>query len=319
MIPKAMHAEHLAMLLSPIASLLADPQVSEIMINGHDQIFAERGGRIEPSRHAFADAGALMAALRAVAQYAGRPLRAEAPILEARLPDGSRVEAVIPPAAPDGPIASIRRFSRKALSLDELVARRALRPADATVLRALVDERMNVLVSGGTGSGKSSLLGALAALVPKTERLVVIEDARELRLDHPHVVQLEAQPSDAHGRGAVSVRDLFCATLRLRPDRIVIGELRGGEALELVQAMTSGHGGSMSTIHAKSPTDALARLETLALMTDVELPLPALRAQVASAIDAVVQLVRGADGVRRVTEITRVSAGELGYVLERWS
>ncbi len=318
-IPKTMHAEHLAMLLTPIAPLLGDPQVSEIMINGHDQVFAERGGRIEPSRHAFADAGALMAALRAVAQYAGRPLHTDAPILEARLPDGSRVEAVIPPAAPDGPIASIRRFNRKALSLDDLVTRGALRPTDATALRALVEDRMNVLVSGGTGSGKSSLLGALAALVPKTERLVVIEDARELQLDHPHVVQLEAQPSDAHGRGAVSVRDLFCATLRLRPDRIVIGELRGGEALELVQAMTSGHGGSMSTIHAKSPTDALARLETLALMTDVALPLPALRAQVASAIDAVVQLVRGADGVRRVTDITRVSAGEIGYTLERWS
>ena len=226
---------------------------------------------------------------------------------------------MIPPAAPDGPIASIRRFNRKSLSLEDLVTRGALRPADATTLRALVGDRMNVLVSGGTGSGKSSLLGALAALVPKTERLVVIEDARELQLDHPHVVQLEAQPSDAHGRGAVSVRDLFCATLRLRPDRIVIGELRGGEALELVQAMTSGHGGSMSTIHAKSPTDALARLETLALMTDVALPLPALRAQVVSAIDAIVQLQRGADGVRRVTDIARVSAGELGYLLERWS
>ena len=222
MIPKTMHAEHLAMLLTPIAPLLADPAVSEIMINGHDQVFAERGGRIEPSRHAFADAGALMAALRAVAQYAGRPLHTDAPILEAGLPDGSRVEAVIPPAAPDGPIASIRRFNPKALSLEDLVARRALHPADATVLRTLVEERMNVLVSGGTGSGKSSLLGALAALVPKTERLVVIEDARELQLDHPHVVQLEAQPSDAHGRGAVSVRELFCATLRLRPDRIVI-------------------------------------------------------------------------------------------------
>jgi pilus assembly protein CpaF len=251
-----------------------------------------------------------------VAQYAGRPLRPEDPILEARLPDGSRIEAVIPPAAPDGPIASIRRFSRKALSLDDLLERGALRPEAAQLLRTLVEERRNVLVSGGTGSGKSSLLGALAALVPPAARLVVIEDARELQLHHPHVVQLEAQPADAHGRGAVSVRELFAATLRLRPDRIVIGELRGREALELVQAMTSGHGGSMSTIHAKSAADALSRLETLALMADVELPLTALRGQIASAIDAVVQLVRGPDGVRRVTEISAVSSSaERGYAL----
>ena len=315
MIPRAMHAEHLARLLAPIAPLLDDPQVSEIMINGPSQVFAERCGRIEPSRYRFEDVAALTAALRAVAQYAGRALRPEDPILEARLPDGSRIEAVIPPAAPDGPIASIRRFGRSALSLDDLSARGALRAEGVATLRALVAERKNVLVSGGTGSGKSALLGALAALVPASARLVVIEDARELQLDHPHVVQLEAQPIDAHGRGAVSVRTLFCATLRLRPDRIVIGELRGAEALDLVQAMTSGHGGSMSTIHAKSAADALARLETLALMADVELPLAALRAQIASAIDAVVQLTRGEDGVRRVTEICAVAPGERGYAL----
>jgi pilus assembly protein CpaF len=314
---EGMHERHLARLLSPIAPLLADPRVSEIMINGPSQVFAERGGRIEPTPHVFADAQALMAALRAVAQYAGRTLHSGAPILEARLPDGSRIEALIPPAAPEGPIASIRRFEVKALSLDALQSLGAMSPEGAVVLRALVAERRNVLVSGGTGSGKSALLGALAALVPPRERLVVIEDARELQLAHPHVVQLEAQPAARHGGDAVSVRTLFCATLRLRPDRIVIGELRGAEALELVQAMTSGHGGSMSSIHAKSPADALARLETLALIGGLELPLPALRAQVASAIDAVVQLARGADGVRRVTEIAGVAWGEHGYRLER--
>jgi pilus assembly protein CpaF len=316
MIPRTLHARHLATLLAPVAQLLDDPQVSEIMINGPSQVFAERGGRIEPSRHCFDDVEALSAALRAVAQYVGRPLSADDPILEAHLPDGSRIEAVIPPAAPDGPIVNIRRFGRKALSLDDLLTRGAVRPEGGEALRALVTERKNVLVSGGTGSGKSSLLGALAALVPHAARLVVIEDARELQLHHPHVVQLEAQPADAHGRGAVSVRALFTATLRLRPDRIVVGELRGPEALELIQAMTSGHCGSMSTIHAKSPADALARLETLALMADVGLPLPALRAQIASAIGAVVQLARGEDGVRRVTEICSVSASDRGYTFQ---
>lgn len=316
MITKDMHARHIGALLAPIAPLLADARVSEIMINGPAQVYAERGGRIEPCPHTFSDQAALLSALRAVAQYVGRALHEAEPILEAYLPDGSRVEAVIPPAAPDGPIAAIRRFARKTLTLSELVARGAVRQDGAALLRSLVSERRNVLVSGGTGTGKSSLLGALAGLAPVDERLVVIEDARELELHHPHVVQLEAQPPDAHGRGAVTVRALFCATLRLRPDRIVIGELRGGEALELIQAMTSGHGGSMSTIHAKSPADALARLETLASMADVALPLAALRAQVASAIDAVVQVTRGADGVRRVSEIARVSATDGGHVLE---
>jgi pilus assembly protein CpaF len=285
------------------------------MINGPDQIYAERHGRVLLSPHRFPDGASLLAALRAVAQYAGRPLGDGDPILEARLPDGSRVEAVLPPAAPDGPIVAIRRFARAAFTLAQLIARGSLQRDGADRLLALVAQRKNVLVAGGTGSGKTSLLQALCAAIPRDQRIVVIEDSRELQLPHPHVVQLEAQPADARGRGRISVRQLFCATLRLRPDRIIVGELRGPEALELIQAMTSGHGGCLSTVHATTPHDALARLETLALMSDVALPLPALRAQIGSAIDAIVQTYRRGDGSRGVHEIAELAPARRGYAL----
>jgi pilus assembly protein CpaF len=258
-----------------------------------------------------------MAALRGIAQYAGRALDPERPILEARLPDGSRIEAVLPPAAPDGPIVSIRRFSRSSLTIDDLITTGSLTRRGAELLATLVRGRQNLLVSGGTGSGKTSLLNVAASFIPVDQRVVVIEDARELCLPHEHVVQLEARPADARGRGAVSVRQLFAASLRLRPDRIVVGEIRGPEALDLVQAMTSGHGGCLSTIHATSPRDALGRLETLALMNELELPLWALRAQIASGIDAVVQTERCTAGARRVSEIARVELEEAGYRLTR--
>lgn len=315
MIPSALHERNLRALLAPIAELLADREVSEVMINGARQIYVERHGKVSATNHAFADDDALLCALRGVAQYAGRPLGPDDPILEARLPDGSRVEAVLPPAAPDGPVVSIRRFARTAFTIAQLVARGALRKDGAERLLALVAQRKNVLVSGGTGSGKTSLLQALCGLIPRDQRIVVIEDSRELQLPHPHVVQLEAQPADARGRGRITVRQLFCATLRLRPDRIVVGELRGPEALELIQAMTSGHGGCLSTVHATTPHDALARLETLALMSDVALPLPALRAQIGSAIDAVVQTHRRADGSRGVHEIALLTRTRRGYAL----
>lgn len=315
MIGREIHQQNLRALLQPVAGLLEDCEVSEVLINGPALIYVERRGRLERTEFRFESAQALTAAVRGVAQYAGRSVGPDAPILEARLPDGSRVEAVMPPAAPDGPMLSIRRFSRSTFDLDQLVDHATITAEGAQVLRDIVADRRNVLVAGGTGSGKTSLLNALASLVDCDQRIVVIEDSRELQLPHEHVVQLEARPADARGRGEITIRQLFKATLRLRPDRIVVGEIRGAEALELIQAMTSGHGGCLSTIHAASPRDALARLETLALMSDVELPLFALRSQVASAIDVVVQTARSAGGRRTVTEIAEVALGDQGYMV----
>jgi pilus assembly protein CpaF len=306
MIPVPIFAQTLRGFLAPVTAYLDDPAVSEIMINGHATIYVERGGRIERTTARFASEEALYTALRNLAQFVGRHFGPDQPVLEARLPDGSRVEAVVPPAAPDGPVVSIRRFSRQPLTMDRLVRLGALTRDAADTLAALLACRQNVVVSGGTASGKTSMLNALSAFVDPDERIVVIEDARELDLQQPHVVHLEAQPPDARGRGQVTVRRLFQATLRLRPDRIVVGEIRGGESLDLVQAMTSGHGGCMTTVHATHPLDALSRLETMALMSDVALPLRALRAQVASAVDFVVHTARLADGARCVTHISEV-------------
>jgi pilus assembly protein CpaF len=315
-IPHELHARNLRALFAPVAALIDEPGVSEIMINGPARVYVERAGRVEATCCRFDGLEALMAAVRAVAQYAGRSIGPDTPVLEARLPDGSRVEAVIPPAAPDGPIVSIRRFTRSSLTLAQLVERGSVSAAGAELLRAIVETHRNVLVAGGTGSGKTSLLNALAGFIAEAERVIVIEDARELQLSHEHVVQLEARPKDARGRGEISVRKLFATTLRLRPDRIVLGEIRGAEALELIQAMTSGHAGCLSTIHATSPSDAVARLETLALMSDVALPLWALRTQIASAIDVIVQTARTPDGARVVSEIVEVEPCAEGYAFK---
>jgi pilus assembly protein CpaF len=315
MIPDEIHDRNLRSLLAPIAELIAAADVSEIMINGPDHIYVERAGRIARTPHRFAGREALVCAVRGIAQWAGHDVGPEAPILETRLPDGSRVEAVLPPAAPDGPILSIRRFGRSALALDGLVDCGGLTRAGAALLRELVEARRNVLVAGGTGSGKTSLLNALARFIPADQRVIVIEDARELQLPHEHVVQLEARPADARGRGAVTMRALFRASLRLRPDRVVVGEVRGPEAVELIQAMTTGHAGCLATIHATTPRDALARLETLALMSELELPLIALRSQIASAVHAIVQTARAADGLRHVAEVAEVEAQPEGYAL----
>lgn len=306
MIPPDLHARNLRLLLEPIAPLLADSGVGEIMVNGPADVWIERDGRLARTPHRFESTEDLLAALRAVAQFVGRPLGPDHPILEGRLPDGSRIEAVLAPIAADGPILCIRRFTRARHGLEAMLANGTLCATAGELLAHAVAEKRNVLVSGGTGSGKTSLLNALSARIGADERVVVIEDSRELQLDQPHVVQLEARPADARGAGEVSVRQLLRATLRLRPDRIVIGEIRGPEALDLVQAMTSGHGGCLGTVHASHPCDALARVETLALMSDVALPLPALRSQIASAVDLVVQIARGRDGGRRVTEIASV-------------
>jgi len=228
------------------------------------------------------------------------------PILEGRLPDGSRIQAILPPAAPDGPYVSIRRFFKETLTIERLIKFGALTEDCGAALHALVASKLNVIVAGGTGSGKTSMLNALAAFIPEHERVVVIEDSRELQLQRHHVIQLEARPPDPKGRGGVSIRDLFKATLRMRPDRIVVGEIRGGEALDLIQAMISGHGGGLTTVHATYPRDTLTRLETMAMMSDVDLPLAALRLQVASAMNILVQVSRHQDGSRKITHLTEV-------------
>jgi pilus assembly protein CpaF len=306
MIPEQVHARSLRELLAPIGAYLDDPLVSEILVNGADEVYVERRGRLERTDARFPSVVALLAALRGVAQFVGHPLDAEHPILEGHLPDGSRLQALIAPAAPDGPVVAIRRSREEHLTIERLVELGTLSEAAARALQDRIAARHNVLVSGGTGSGKTSLLGCLSSFIDAAERVVVIEDTPELQLRHPHRVRLEARPADARGRGALTVRELFRATLRLRPDRIVIGELRGGEALELIQAMTSGHGGCLSTIHASHPLDALRRVETLALMSGVTLPLRALREQIASAIQIVVQTTRRGDGARLVTHISEV-------------
>jgi len=309
MIPREIFEETLLEFFSPIRPFLEDAAVSEIMINRPDQIYIEKKGQLILTDAKFESREALTAALRNCAQFVGKHLDEERPILEGRLPDGSRIEALIPPAAPDGPCVAIRRFFKETLTVKRLVGFDALTDECAAALEAFVAAKLNVLVAGGTGSGKTSMLNALSSFIPESERVVVLEDSRELQLQREHVCQLEARPPDAKGRGTVTIRDLFRATLRLRPDRIVVGEIRGGEALDLIQAMTSGHGGCLSTLHATYPRDTVTRLETMAMMSDIEMPLQALRIQLASAVNMIVQVSRLQDGSRKITHVTEV----LGY------
>lgn len=312
MIPKHVFEQTLLQFFEPIVPFLDDPAVSEVMINGPDQIYVERRGQLELTGARFETREALMAALRNLSQYVGKHVSEERPILEGRLPDGSRVEALLPPIAPDGPHVAIRRFFKETLTVERLVEFGSLPPIAAAALEAFVASKLNVLIAGGTGSGKTSMLNALSSFIPDGERVVVIEDSREIQFQKPHVVQLEARPADARGSGAVSIRDLFRATLRMRPDRVIVGEIRGGEALDIVQAMTSGHGGCMGTLHASYPRDTLTRLETMAMMSDVDMPLAALRAQIGSGVELIVQVSRLQDGSRKVTHVTEV----LGFELE---
>ena len=316
-IPSHVFEQTVAALFAPVLPFLEGDEVSEIMINRHDEIYIEKGGQLHLTQSAFASEHALMSALRNLSQFVGREINSRQPILEARFPDGSRVEAIVPPASPSGPIVCIRRFRRERLRLPRLVEQGALSQEAATFLRRAIAEHKNIIVAGGSGSGKTSLLNALATLASDHERVVVLEDSKELQIDLRHVVQLEAQPPHPTGGGEVCIRDLFRATLRLRPDRIVIGEIRGGEALELIQAMTSGHRGCLSTGHATLPVDTLSRLETMALMSDVKVPLQVLRAQIASAIDVIVQVARRADGSRGVTHVCEVRGYQVdaGYRL----
>jgi pilus assembly protein CpaF len=306
LIPKEVFEETLLQFLAPIRPFLDDPAVSDIMINGPFQIYVEKKGQLHLTNARFETREALVAALRNAAQYVGKHVDELKPILEGRLPDGSRIEAVLPPAAPDGPCVSIRRFFKETLTVQRLVNFGALTPDVASTLQALVVSKLNILIAGGTGSGKTSMLNALSSFIPEGERVVVIEDSRELQLQREHICMLEARPPDPKGRGEVTIRDLFRATLRLRPDRIVVGEIRSGEALDLIQAMTSGHGGCMSTLHATYPRDTTSRLETMAMMSDIDMPLTALRIQLASAVNIICQVSRLQDGSRKITHITEV-------------
>ncbi|MFO0670237.1 MAG: CpaF family protein [Polyangiaceae bacterium] len=312
-IPREVFEETLLEFLAPIRPYLEDPSVSEVMINGPDQIYIEKKGRIELTGARFANREALIAALRNLAQFVGKQIDENRPILEGRMPDGSRVEALLPPVAPDGPHVAIRRFFKETLTVERLVGFGAMTEDVASALHAIVASKLNVIVAGGTGSGKTSMLNALSSFIPDGERVVVIEDSRELQLQREHVVQLESRAPDPKGRFGVSIRDLFRATLRMRPDRIVVGEIRGGEALDLVQAMTSGHGGCMSTLHATYPRDTMSRLETMALMSDLDMPLVAMRTQIGSAVQCIVQVSRLQDGSRKVTHVSEVT----GYDQER--
>ncbi len=294
--------------LGPLEELLADPGVEEVMVNGPDSVYVERGGRIEPVAARFADEEELRNAIERILAPLGRRLDELSPMVDARLADGSRVNAVIPPLAIDGPALSIRRFGARRPGPGELLELGTLSESQLALLEAAVGARRSILISGGTGSGKTTLLNALSAFIAAGERVVTIEDAAELRLRQRHVVRLESRPQGVEGRGEVTIRDLLRNALRMRPDRIVIGEVRGAEALDLVTALNTGHRGALSTVHANSPADALARLETLALMAGLGLPHAVIAAQVRGGVDLVVQLEREADGTRRVTEIAEVGA-----------
>jgi pilus assembly protein CpaF len=299
--------------LGPLERLLSDPEVDEIMVNGAgSSVWVERRGRLEPTDVRFAGEDELRGAIERILAPLGRRVDEAEPMADARLTDGSRVNVVLPPLAVDGPAMTIRRFRARPLDAEELVERGTWSPPLRDFLARAVRARLNVLVSGGTGSGKTTTLGALSSFVDGRERIVTIEDTAELRLQQPHVVRLEARPPNVEGRGEVTPRNLLKNALRMRPDRIVVGEIRGGEALEMLAAMTTGHDGSLSTVHAGSPAEALRRVETLALMADIDLPLAAIREQLADALDLIVHQSRMPDGRRQVTavtEVVRIAAG----------
>ncbi len=302
----SLQARSVRSLLAPIVPLLDDPSVSEIMINGHAEVRVERGGKITKTDITFRSEEDLMAAARNIAQLVGKRVTVDTSRFDARLPDGSRVHVVLPPASRQGVCVSIRKFQQSRMSFDALVSMGALTEEAREFIELCVLVEKNLVVSGGTGTGKTSLLNVMSSLIQHDHRIIVLEDTSELALRQDHVLYFETRPPDRHGRGTVTIRDLFHSSLRMRPDRVVVGECRGGEAMDLIQAMTSGHGGSMTTLHANAPADALHRLETMALMSGVEMPLVALRSQVASAIDMVVQLGRFHDGSRRILEIAEV-------------
>ncbi len=297
---------YLALFFEPVRSYLDDDTVSEILINGPEQIYIERHGRLEETQARFVSEPALKAAAVNVAKNVGRLLNENNPRLDARLPDGSRVHAVIPPLARCGTVVAIRKFKKEKLTIDQLVTFNSITSQGADLISTVVKLHKNIIVSGATSSGKTSVLNVLSSFIPDNERILVIEDASELQLQQRHTVSFETRKPDKNNEGEVTIRDLIHSSLRLRPDRLVIGEIRGGEALDLLQALNTGHAGSMSTIHANSPLDSLSRIETCALLSGIDIPLTALRAQVASAIDIVVHTARLSDGSRKITAIAEV-------------
>jgi pilus assembly protein CpaF len=301
---KEIYRETTRHFLGPVLPLLDDPSVTEILINGHDTIYFERDGKLNRSELAFPTPALLMAAARNIAEYTGRSIDDDNHSMDARLPDGSRVHVIVPPSARNGCCISIRKFKQSTFNLGSLVKTGSMSEEAKEFLGLSVLLHKNTVIAGGTGSGKTSLLNALSAEIPETERIVVIEDSSELQLNQPHTVYLEAQPARPDGTGRVTIRDLFVDSLRMRPDRIVVGEIRRGEALDLVQSMISGHSGALTTVHATTANDAAIRLETLSLMSDVALPVHVARTQVASAIQLVVQISRFMDGSRKIRAIS---------------
>jgi pilus assembly protein CpaF len=296
--------------LGPLEPLLKDPTISDILVNSHRRIYVERRGKLEVTNVTFKDDEHLMRVIERIVSSVGRRIDESSPMVDARLQDGSRVNAIIPPLAIDGPVLSIRRFGSEPLRMSALIEHKALTKDIADMLQMCITSRLNVLISGGTGAGKTTLLNALSAFIPEDERIVTIEDSAELQLQQPHVVRLETRPPNIEGRGEVTQRDLVKNALRMRPDRIVIGEVRGGEAIDMLQAMNTGHDGSLTTVHANTPRDALARLETMIQMTGMHLSDRAMRQQVASAINLVLQVARLSDGSRRVTSISEITGME---------
>jgi pilus assembly protein CpaF len=294
----------------PIQPLLNDPEVTEVMVNGPKSVYIEKKGQLIKSSVAFDDDNHVLQIIDRIILPLGRRVDPDSPTVDARLPDGSRVNAVIPPVAIDGPSITIRKFSKEKLGINNLIDFGSITEKMGEFLRACVLAHLNIIISGGTGSGKTTLLNILSSFIPEEERIVTIEDAAELQLQQDHVVRMETKVANVEGSGAVTIRDLVRNSLRMRPDRIVVGEVRGGEALDMLQAMNTGHDGSLTTVHANSPRDALARIETLVLMAGMDLPLKVVRQQIASAVDLIVQQTRLKDGSRKVTAITEVAGME---------
>ncbi|MGH9734927.1 MAG: CpaF family protein [Candidatus Acidiferrales bacterium] len=296
--------------LGPLEPLLADPTIADILVNTSKQVYIERHGVLERTNIQFRDDAHLMSIIDRIVSAIGRRVDESSPMVDARLADGSRVNAIIPPLAIDGPCLSIRRFGRDPLTADDLLANRTLTPPMLELLQGCVRARLNVLISGGTGAGKTTLLNVLSGCISNRERIVTIEDAAELQLHQDHVVRLETRPANIEGKGAIHQRQLVINSLRMRPDRIIVGEVRGEEALDMLQAMNTGHDGSLTTIHANTPRDALSRLETMIAMANLNLPENAIRRQVASAIDVVIQISRMSDGTRKIVSIAEITGME---------